>query len=292
MMEVTLWGTRGSLASPGPDTARHGGNTACVAVRAGDNVLVLDAGTGVRRLGATLSSATRRLDLLLTHLHMDHIQGLGFFAPLYQSGIEVHVWGPASTTLSLRTRLSRYLSPPFFPVHLRDLACRLTLHEVPCGEVVIGPFRVCSSLVCHPGPTVGYRIETDGASVAYLSDHEPALGVPKFPIAAEWTSGYAVAADVDLLIHDAQYTAAEYAERRGWGHTSIDDALRFGILARCGELVPFHHDPEHSDEEIDRIVADAVAAVKPSFPVTPAVEGAVFKLGASKADRRARRRSA
>ena len=126
-MDVTLWGTRGSLASPGPDTARHGGNTACVEVRAHDHVLVLDAGTGIRRMGANLPSDLRRIDLLLTHLHMDHIQGLGFFAPLYQDGMEVHVWGPASTTLSLRTRLSRYLSPPFFPVHLRDLACRLTL---------------------------------------------------------------------------------------------------------------------------------------------------------------------
>jgi phosphoribosyl 1,2-cyclic phosphodiesterase len=292
MMEVTLWGTRGSLASPGPDTARHGGNTACVSVQADGYVLVLDAGTGVRRLGAMLPKDTRRIDLLLTHLHMDHIQGLGFFAPLYQAGTEVHVWGPASTTLTLRTRLSRYLSPPFFPVHLRDLACCLTLHEVPCGEVAIGPFRVRSSLVCHPGPTVGYRIECDGASMAYLSDHEPALGVPNFPAAPEWTSGYALAADVDLLVHDAQYTQAEYAERAGWGHSSVEDALRFGMLARVGELVPFHHDPEHGDDEIDRIVADAVATVKPSFPVTPAAEGATFKLGARKADRRQRRRSA
>jgi phosphoribosyl 1,2-cyclic phosphodiesterase len=281
MMDVTLWGTRGSLASPGPDTARHGGNTACVEVRSGDHVLILDAGTGIRRLGANLPSNIHRIDLLLTHLHMDHIQGLGFFAPLYHDGMEVHVWGPASTTLSLRTRLSRYLSPPFFPVHLRDLACRLTLHEVPCGAVTIGPFRVCSSLVCHPGPTVGYRIETTEASAAYLSDHEPALGVPSFPDLPEWTSGFAVAADVDLLIHDAQYTAEEYAERAGWGHSSIDDALRFATLTRVKHLIPFHHDPEHGDEEIDRIIAAATTADPPPFKVTAAAEGSTFRLGAA-----------
>lgn len=278
MMEVTLWGTRGSLASPGPETARHGGNTACIEVRSGDHVLILDAGTGIRRLGATLPATTHRIDLLLTHLHMDHIQGLGFFAPLYRDDMEVHVWGPASTTLSLRTRLSRYLSPPFFPVHLRDLACRLTLHEVPGEDASIGPFRLCSSMVCHPGPTVGYRIECNGAAVTYLSDHEPALGVRSFPDEPEWTSGYALAAGVDLLIHDAQYTAEEYAERAGWGHSSIDDALRFAKLAAVKHLVPFHHDPEHTDEDIDRIVKAALAKVPVPFTVTAAAEGSVFTL--------------
>lgn len=278
-MDVTLWGTRGSLASPGPETARHGGNTACVEVRAEDHVLVLDAGTGIRRLGASLPSGICRIDLLLTHLHMDHIQGLGFFAPLYQTGMDVHVWGPASTTLSLRTRLSRYLSPPFFPVHLRDLACHLTLHEVPCGEIEIGPFRLTSALVCHPGPTVGYRIQADESVIAYLSDHEPALGVPSFPDRPEWTSGYALAAGADLLIHDAQYTAEEYAERAGWGHSSMEHALRFAQLAGVAHMVPFHYDPAHSDTEIDQMVAAGVAKLQPTFKVTAAAEGSTFHLG-------------
>src|SRR6185436_9337957 len=129
----------------------------------------------------SLSPTLDRVDILLTHLHMDHIQGLGFFAPLYRPDIDVHVWGPASTTLSLRTRLTRYLSPPLFPVHLRDLPCQITLHEVPCGDFDIGPFRISSALVCHPGPTVGYRISTDEASLAYIPDHEPGLGAAKFP---------------------------------------------------------------------------------------------------------------
>jgi len=279
VIDVTIWGTRGSLASPGAETARFGGNTACVAVRADDTILVLDAGTGVRRLGASWPNGVRRVDLLLTHLHMDHIQGLGFFQPLYDDGMEVHIWAPASPTLDLRKRLSRYLSPPFFPVHLRDLDCRLNLHEVPCGDFSIGPFRISAALVCHPGPTVGYRIENAQAAMAYLPDHEPALGVTNFPGLPEWTSGYGLAAGVDLLIHDAQYAADEYPDHTGWGHSSVEHAMRFAALAHAKHLVLFHHDPAHSDHDIARIVDAAVATLHPEFQVTPAEEGAVFRLG-------------
>lgn len=279
MIQVTLWGTRGSLASPGAETARYGGNTACVEVRGADDaVLVLDAGTGIRRLGAALPASLRRVDLLLTHLHMDHIQGLGFFAPLHNPTVEVHVWGPASTTMSLRTRLMRYLSPPLFPVHLRDLPCNLVLHEVPCGDFTIGDFQISSALVCHPGPTVGYRIATARAVLAYLPDHEPALGAPNFPQNAGWTSGHAVAAGVDLLIHDAQYNNDEYADHIGWGHSSVQHALAFAALAGVKHLVPFHHDPAHTDEYLDRLITAATATAKPSFGVTPGTEGATFEL--------------
>jgi ribonuclease BN (tRNA processing enzyme) len=278
-MRVTLWGTRGSLASPGADTARYGGNTACVAVEGKDGaLLVLDAGTGIRRLGLSRASPVRRLDLLLTHLHMDHIQGLGFFSTLYDAAAEVHIWGPASTTLSLKTRLMRYLSPPLFPVRLNDLACTLRLHEVPCGDFAIGELRISAVLVCHPGPTVAYRIAGPHAVLAYIPDHEPALGVAHFPLSPEWTSGFAAAAGADLLIHDAQYSAAEYPAHVGWGHSSIEHAIAFAALAGVKHLVPFHHDPAHSDREIDRIMADATAALQPSFTVTPGTEGAVFEL--------------
>ena len=149
-MIAKLWGTRGSIAAPGTETARYGGNTSCVEVRgSAGTLLVLDAGTGIRRLGAHLESA-RRVDVLLTHLHMDHIQGLGFFGPLDQPGREVHIWGPPSTTLDLGARLSRYLSPPLFPVRLRDLPCRLTLHDVPLERVRAAFYYVRSGRLVEP----------------------------------------------------------------------------------------------------------------------------------------------
>jgi phosphoribosyl 1,2-cyclic phosphodiesterase len=141
---------------------------------------------------------------------MDHIQGLGFFSPLYNPAIEVHLWGPASSTLSLDARLSRYLSPPLFPIHLRDLPS-VSCHHVPRSSFDIGPFRILTALVSHPGPTVGFRIEADGGVISYLSDHEPALCLRNglWP-GREWVSGFDLAAEADLLIHDAQYTDEEY----------------------------------------------------------------------------------
>jgi len=280
-VQVTLWGTRGSLATPGPEMARYGGNTSCVSVLGDEGtLLVLDAGTGIRRLGAAIPGAVRRVDILLTHLHMDHIQGLGFFAPLYQPEFEVHIWGPGSATLNLQARLMRYLSAPFFPVNLHELPCKLTLHEVPRGDVDIGEFHMCSALVCHPGPTVGYRIRSSrGKILAYLPDHEPALAALRFPsLPREWTSGATLAADADLLIHDSQYSAAEYPGHCGWGHSSLDQSLDFGTLAGVRTLATFHHDPGHTDADLDRLTSEATDSAKPAYRVAPGVEGAVFEL--------------
>jgi phosphoribosyl 1,2-cyclic phosphodiesterase len=280
-MKITLWGTRGSMAAPGPETVRYGGNTSCVEVRSADGtVLILDAGTGIRRLGATVGLEVKRVDLLLTHLHMDHIQGLGFFRPLDQPGQEVHIWGPPSTTLDLRARLARYLSPPLFPVRLRDLPCRLTLHDVPMESFQIGGFKIIASLVCHSGSTVGYRIAEGCTSVAYLPDHEPALGVRKFPEEADWTSGFDLAAGVDLLIHDAQYSEVEYPERIGWGHSTITHAIGFATAAGVKRLVTFHHDPGHDDVTLDRLVEDVRRSFVLPFQLIPGVEGASFDLDA------------
>ena len=255
-MRVRLWGTRGSLASPGPDTVRYGGNTACVEVRTGECLLVLDAGTGIRPLGASLRGHRGRIDLLLTHLHLDHLQGVGFFEPAFGTDAEVHIWGPPSTTQDLRERLSRYLSPPLFPVRLRDLGPNVTLHDVPHRPFRIGDVTVRAEAVIHPGPTIGYRVENSGSSLAYLPDHEPALGAPRFPIAPEWTSGHGLASGVDLLIHDTQYTPDEYPRKVGWGHSSWEHSWAFARQAGAGRLLPFHHDPSHSDEELDAIVAE------------------------------------
>ncbi len=278
-MRVTLWGTRGSLPSPGPETTHYGGNTSCVEVRAADgSLLVLDAGTGIRRLGNAISDTTQRIDLLLTHLHMDHIQGLGFFEPLFRPATEVHIWGPSSTTLNLRTRLSRYLSPPLFPIRLRDLPRHPVLHDVvSLGAFQVGPFTIQAELVCHPGPTTGYRIEADGVSLAYLPDHEPALGLDAFPGDLDYVQGLGLAEGVDLLIHDAMYSAEEYPQHVGWGHSSIPQALAFAKAAGVKRCLTFHHDPSHSDEELDRLFAEATPPALP-FELLRGVEGACFEL--------------
>lgn len=279
-MRVTLFGTRGSVAAPGPETARYGGNTSAVEVCGKDGtMLVLDAGTGIRRLGLQVPPSIPRIDILLTHLHMDHIQGLGFFGPLYNPGIEVHIWGPSSSTLSLEARLSRYLSPPLFPVHLRDLP-RLTCHPVPRMPFDIGPFHICTALICHPGPTVGYRIEANEGIVAYLSDHEPALGLRngQWP-GKDWISGYDLAVEADLLIHDAQYTEEQYQRCLGWGHSTYQHAFDFAARVGAKEIIPFHHDPSHDDATLDLLLEEAVLRCQPGFKVSGGREGAVFEVG-------------
>ena len=273
-MKFTLWGTRGSLPNAGPETVRYGGNTSCVEVRGSDGtMLVLDAGTGVRRLGAQLSDAPQRIDLLLTHLHMDHIQGLGFFGPLYNADAEIHIWGPPSTTMDLRERLARYLSPPLFPVRIRDLPCHLVLHDMKPGCIEIGCFRITSDFVCHPGPTFGYRIAENGTSIAYLPDHEPVLCTNAVGRDPEWTSGYGLADGVDTLIHDSQYSRAEYEEHVGWGHSAIEDTVAFASATGVRRLVTFHHDPSHDDAALDRIVEEAYQCCEPQCDIVPGTEG-------------------
>lgn len=281
-MKVRLWGTRGSLAAPGPETARYGGNTSCVEVGGRNGtVLVLDAGTGIRALGTVLAPSVRSVHVLLTHLHMDHIQGLGFFAPLFDRESEVHLWGPTQNGLDLRAHLMRYLSPPLFPVHLRELP-RLVLHDVPMGVLgtfQVGEFTVSAAPVCHPGPTVGYRIASAEGVLTYLPDHEPALGVQGFPQSPEWTSGWALAREADLLIHDAQYSREEYPAHVGWGHSAIDDAIAFAAMARVKHLVTFHHDPSHDDDDVECLTVAATRHASPAFEVTAGAEGASFELG-------------
>ena len=279
-MKVKLWGTRGSLPSPGAETLRFGGNTSCVSVEGSEGtVIVLDGGTGIRNLGQRLPEDIKRVYILLTHLHMDHVQGLPFFAPLRRSGVEVHIWGPASTTLSLRSRLLRYLSPPLFPVSVREILSDLHFHELPSGTIEIKEFQVTAQLIIHPNPTVGYRIQDHDSAVTYLPDHEPALGAKTFPIGEDWTSGYALAEGSDLLIHDAQYTIAEYEQRVGFGHSCLTHAFEFARLAEVKQLVPFHHDPAHTDGMLDQMIEDILREEQPSFKVMPGMEGSVVDIG-------------
>lgn len=277
-MKVTFWGTRGSIATPGPETVEYGGDTACVAISGTDpeHLVVLDAGTGVRRLGLTGLADVRRIDLLLSHLHLDHIVGLGFFEPLFRPGLAITIWAPASTT-SLIERLGRYLSPPLFPVRLRDLACDLELRDASDVAVRRGRFTISAGSVIHPDVAVGYRIESDGHSVVYLPDHEPALG-PVFPSRLAWTSGADIASGADLLIHDAQYGPDEYPDHIGWGHSSVTDAVAFADLVGAQSLALFHHDPSHDDDAIERLTLLA-QATSIGVEVMAARQGASLALG-------------
>jgi len=278
-VNVRLWGTRGSLPTPGADHSAYGGNTSCLTVTTAEArcLTVIDAGTGIRGVGDELPPDTERVDILLSHLHLDHIIGLGFFSALTRPGLEVHLWGPASQVLDLHTRLTRYLSPPLFPIRLRDLPCRLELHEVATGRFEVPGLEVTAALICHPGTTLGYRLDDGTGTVTYLSDHEPALGTRVFPEAPEWTSGYDLAEGTDLLIHDAQYVDREYPDHVGWGHSTISHAVALAQLAGVAHLVAFHHDPAHDDLSLDRIYAEVQAST--SLPVTPAREGWTFAVG-------------
>ena len=257
MIRATIWGCRGSLASPGPDTLRYGGNTSCVEVRAGDDTLiVLDAGTGIRPLGLQ-QDLPRCVHLLLTHLHLDHIEGLGFFAPAWSPETQLHVWGPPSPLRTLEERIARYLSPPLFPVQLDDIPARMTFHDVPFGEWEIAGVEIFSAPVSHPGPTLGYRLSMNGRSLAYIPDHEPVLGVELESLPPEWLSGPELAQDVDVLLHDAQFTEDEYPGRVGWGHSSVAHAVSFAHAASVGRLVLFHHDPARDDRALEGHLARA-----------------------------------
>jgi phosphoribosyl 1,2-cyclic phosphodiesterase len=282
-MLARIWGCRGSMAKPGRSTLRYGGNTSCVEVRLSDgSVLVLDAGTGAFDLGRALSgSSTKRVHLLLTHLHMDHIEGLGFFAPLYDPEAVVDVWGPSSPTMSLSERLSRYMSPPLFPVQLSDIPSQVTFHDAPDDVWTIGSASIEAAPVEHPGPTLGYRITENGRSLAYIPDHEPARVTSIERASPDWLPGSHIASGADILLHDAQYTVEEYHERVSWGHSSFTDAVTYAGVCDAKKIVMFHHDPSRSDDALEMLQRQAASvwgSTNGSAP-TLAREGMEIELG-------------
>ena len=258
-MRARIWGCRGSLATPGPQTVRYGGNTSCVELRpAGGALIVLDAGTGIRPLGLALGrDRPSTIHLLLTHLHLDHVEGLGFFLPLWDPEVDLHVWGPPAPDRSLRDRIAAYLSPPLFPRPFAEIPARLHFHEVPDGDWELGSLRIVTRHVTHPGPTVAYRFEEDGRTLAFIPDNEPALDGDLRSQPEDSVSGLELARGVDVVLHDAQYTEGEYRTRVGWGHSSVADAMIFRQLAEPGRFVMFHHEPVHSDADLEAMLERA-----------------------------------
>jgi phosphoribosyl 1,2-cyclic phosphodiesterase len=268
-MKLTIWGCRGSVPTPGPSTVTYGGNTSCVEVALNDeSALILDAGTGIRALGADLMKrGTRRIHLFLTHLHFDHLEGLRFFAPLWDENVTLDIHGPRSPVLSLHDRIHRAFSPPLFPLDFRDVPATVRFHDLPGEPWRVNGLTLSSDLVLHPGPTVGIRLETKDHACAYIPDHEPALAGIEGR-GAEWVSAGGIARDVDVLLHDSQYSEGEYGSRIGWGHSSVAHAVAFSEAVGAKRLVLFHHEPNHSDLELE-VLEDRARELSDSLERAP-----------------------
>lgn len=252
-IQLKVWGARGSVPAPGPQMNRYGGNTSCVQATFRDgSQLILDAGTGIRALGLELADASS-VGILLTHLHLDHIQGLMFFPPCFRSDAEITIWGPTSPEATLEHRIARYISAPLSPVEVRELPCSVAFRDAPASEWRIGDVTIRAEAVTHRGPTLGFRITDGDTTVAYIPDHEPALGAPLAGLTDDWISGYDLARGADLLIHDSQYTDDEYPAHVGWGHSAVGDTLTFADRVGAKRVLLFHHDPMHTDEFLDEM---------------------------------------
>jgi diguanylate cyclase (GGDEF)-like protein len=285
MMHVRLWGTRGSIPTPGHRTAIYGGNTSCVEVHTEDGTtLVLDCGTGIRMLGLDMlrRSGPHRIHLLIGHTHWDHIQGFPFFTPAFLPNSELNIYGSPAFQRSLEDSLSGQMQYSYFPVKLQDLASRIHYTELEEGFFRIGDILVETQYLNHTAPTIAYRISADGATMAYVTDHEPFWYAPGASFHhpgdlrhIEFLRG------VDLVIHDAQYTREEYPSKLGWGHSPTDYVTDVAIEAGVGRLVLFHHDPMHDDDTIKRMEDTQRARVTTAgsaLEVFAAAEGMAFDV--------------
>jgi len=277
-MKVILQGTRGSYPTSNKNTEFYGGSTACVELVYGEERIILDAGTGILNIDTENYKGKQEINIVLTHLHMDHIQGIGFFSLLFNPNNNVHIWGPGGSSTSLFKRLGKFISPPIFPVPLRDFPCNLKIHELTNSTFTIGSFTFHSKFICHPGPTFGFRIECGSKVLTYIPDHEPVLGTIDLFDDIDWISGYELALNTDLLIHDAQYDQEEYSKKIGWGHSSMKLASDFAKKTGAKKLVMFHHDPAHTDDHKNQMFDKFKESNTYDFPIELAVQGKEYDL--------------
>lgn len=276
MLNVTFYGVRGSTPCCSAAHLRYGGNTSCVVLESpGSDPIVCDLGTGLRGWGATQPhDGTFAAHALVSHLHFDHVQGLPFLAPADRHGARFEVYAPPQEGMSVADAFRAFIQPPFFPVTCAELRGSYAFHEVADTEIVVGDAKVTVRSVPHVGLTNGYRIELGGATVAYVSDHQ-------MPMDGSHHVSDAVlelADGVDLLIHDAQFTPEEFAERAHWGHCTSDFAVDVALEAGARCLALFHHDPLHTDEVIDQLAAEAQARAGDRLEVVAATEGLTVSL--------------
>jgi ribonuclease BN (tRNA processing enzyme)/GAF domain-containing protein len=289
LVKVRFWGTRGSIAKPGPSTARYGGNTSCIEVRSSQGTLVvIDCGTGSHGLGqALVEEGVTRGCLLISHTHWDHIQGLPFFAPLFQHSNEWDICGPKGLSGSLRETLAGQMESTYFPVALESLGATIRYWDLLQGSFQVDDIRVSTHHLNHPALTLAYRLECDGASVVYACDHEVyshAAADGHVRLDGPDLRHAEFAAGADLLIHDSQYTAAEYPNKINWGHSTIEYAMRVAREAGVGQLAMTHHDPLRTDDELDLLVERAEATMREygsPIHVFGAMEGQTIEMKAA-----------
>ena len=286
---VRFWGVRGSIPTPGPSTVQYGGNTSCVEIRADGQIIILDAGTGMRLLGQHLVAEfqTQPLDLtlLLTHTHWDHIQGLPFFQPVYKPQNHLRILGFEGARHGLEVVLAGQMESPFFPIGLREVPANVRIEELKEMSFNVGPVRVQAAFANHPGICVGYRLFTSNGSIAFFPDNEPfPEGAPALAFArGENRKLIDFLRGTDVLIMDTQYDAEEYKRHTGWGHGCLDDVVALAIEAEVRTLFLFHHDPNHDDAKVSQMLAHArklVAARNGKLQVEAACEGVIVELPA------------
>ena len=293
-ISVQFWGTRGSIPTPGPSTVKYGGNTSCVEVRTGDGLFLFDAGTGLRPLGLDLLRrfGTRPIEarLFVSHTHWDHIQGFPFFAPAYGRHHRLEIYGPPGIDRTFEKLIRGQMDHHYFPVEMTDLAAAITMHEVLDPLFQVGGATVRAHYLHHPALTLGYRIESEGRAIVYATDHElygrmyaergdpPAM----LALAARHDADFAAfIAGADLYIAEAQYRAAEYGPKLGWGHSTVEDIAELAARAGVKRLVLFHHDPMRTDDEVEELVGTAraiLAARGADVPCLAAREGETLTI--------------